>query len=315
MKFITKFLATAAATSAIAFAGPSWAQQQTTPAPVPHTQQAITQDGETDASSGPALWKVVDEDTTVYLFGTVHALPADLEWLNDDISAALASSQSLVTEITMDDSVTAEMQQLVMSKGMLPEDTPLRSLLNEEQRAAYEAAMTKLGLPAEGFDRFEPWYASMLLAMLPLIQQGYSPDSGVEKVLLAEAGTMRRSSLETLNFQISLFDELPQESQIAFLTETAGNVDKIKIQLDAMVAEWIEGDADGLAKLMNEGLTDKVLAENLLYMRNRNWANWIKGRMEAPGTVFIAVGAGHLAGEESVQDALVELGMEAIRVR
>ncbi len=274
---------------------------------------AAQTDGEPQNS--PALWKVTDEDTTVYLFGTVHALPADLAWLNDDISAALASSESLVTEITMDETITAEMQRLVSTKGVLPQGTTLRSLMDDDQRQTYETAMTKLGLPVAGFDQFEPWYAGMLMSMLPLIQQGYSPESGVEKVLLQQAGTIRRSSLETLDFQISLFDELPQASQIAFLTETADNVDEIKTQLDLMVAEWLEGDADGLAALMNEAMTDPVLADKLLYMRNRNWANWIKGRMEAPGTIFIAVGAGHLAGEQSVQDALEELGMEAIRVQ
>ncbi len=311
MKTLAKLSTNAAAISALLLATPTLAQQQTTPAPVPHTQVPVEQ-VELD---GPALWKVADEDTTIYLFGTVHALPKDVEWLNGTISDALNSSQSLVTEITMDDSMATEMQQLVMAKGMLPAGTTLRSMFTEEQKSTYEGALTKLGLPEAAFDPFEPWYAGMLMSMLPLLQKGYSPESGVEKVLLTQAEDKERGSLETLEFQMSLFDELPQESQIAFLIEAADNVDEIKDQLDAMVKEWIEGDADGLAELMNEGLTDKTLAERLLFMRNRNWANWIDERMDAPGTVFIAVGAGHLAGEESVQEALEDLGLETIRVQ
>ena len=114
---------------------------------------------------------------------------------------------------------------------------------------------------------------------------------------------------------MSLFDQLPLESQITFLVQAAEGVDTIKGMLDRMVAEWLEGDADGLAELMNEGLTDQVLAERLLYQRNSNWAEWIDTRLDTPGTVFIAVGAGHLAGDKSVQDALEVRGIEISRVQ
>ena len=105
------------------------------------------------------------------------------------------------------------------------------------------------------------------------------------------------------------------ESQIRFLAEVAGNVDKMKPMIDAIVAEWLEGDADGLAALMNDSMTDPVLAEWLLYNRNRNWAEWIDTRLDQPGTVFIAVGAGHLAGDKSVQDALADRGIQTERVQ
>ena len=134
-------------------------------------------------------------------------------------------------------------------------------------------------------------------------------------MLLTKAGEKDQQALETIEFQISVFDELPQESQIGFLIDAANGIDEIKPMLDKMVAEWVEGDADALAKLMNEGLTDPAVAESLLYMRNRNWADWIDTRLDTPGTVFIAVGAGHLAGDKSVQDYLAEREIETIRVQ
>ncbi len=85
--------------------------------------------------------------------------------------------------------------------------------------------------------------------------------------------------------------------------------------MDRMVDEWLEGDADGLAALLNEGLTDPVLAEALLYARNDRWAEWIDTRMDSPGTVFVAVGAGHLAGAKSVQDYLTARGFTVDRVQ
>ncbi len=265
--------------------------------------------------AGPAMWKVADEDTTIYLFGTVHALPKDLDWYRDDIAAALTSADTLVTEIPMDAESEAKVQAVAMAASALPEGTTLRSLLNEEQTAAYEAALTKLGVPAPAFDRFEPWMAGLTLTMLPLLQQGYSPDTGVEKVLLTKVADKDRAALETPEFQIGIFDSLPQEKQIAFMMEAIEGMDDAKGALDAMVDEWIEGDADALAELMNEGLTDAEIAKALLYDRNANWATWIADRLDQPGTVFIAVGAGHLAGDKSVQDILTQNNIEVQRVR
>ena len=305
MTFSRKFAASLVATT-ILFAGPALAQDE-----VVEATEAVTV-AETGA---PALWKVSDEDTTIYLFGTVHALPTDVEWSTPALENALAASDSIVTEIKMGPGIEQEMQGLVMSKGILPQGTTLRSLLTEEQTASYEEAMGKLSIPAAAFDQFEPWYAGMMMSMLPLLQQGYSPDAGVEKVLLTKAGDKEQQALETIEFQISVFDELPQESQIGFLVDAAEGIDEIKPMLDKMVAEWVEGDADALATLMNEGLTDAAVAESLLYMRNRNWADWIDTRLDAPGTVFIAVGAGHLAGDKSVQDYLAEREIETVRVQ
>lgn len=309
-KSLRKLACTAAALS-LAVGTQALAQQQQ-PTPVPTARVPAEQ----VELGGPALWKVSDEDTTIYLFGTVHALPKDVDWYKGNVADALASSDMLVTEIMMTPETASTMQSLIMNTGMLPSDKNLRDMLDETQRASYEAAMTKLGMPVATFDRFEPWYASMMLSMMPLMKEGYSPDTGVEAVLTTKGGeTKPRGELETIEFQMGLFDQLPLDSQIAFLVQAVEGVDSIKGMLDKMVAEWLEGDADGLAELMNEGLTDTVLADRLLYQRNTNWAEWIDTRLDTPGTVFIAVGAGHLAGEKSVQDALELRGIETSRVQ
>lgn len=295
---------------------PACAQTQTLPAPVAETKvPAAEMELAEEVSQGPALWKVSDEDTTIYLFGTVHALPTDVEWYGETISTALESSDTIVTEIKLDEGSQAQMQQVVMSQGLLPPETTLRALLDEEQTAQYEAALTKIGMPAGAFDRFEPWLAGLTLTTLPLLQQGYSTESGVDKVIVRKAPDKANEALETIEFQIGIFDGLPQASQIEFMMEAANGVEEVKPFLDRMVAEWIEGDADALAELMNEGLNDPEVAEQLLYARNRNWAEWIDTRLDAPGTVFMAVGAGHLAGEKSVQDYLAERDIETARVQ
>lgn len=311
-KSFLRHLSAGIAPVAMLLATPALADHHAEPAQPDATAEAIA---DTAPETGPAIWKLADEDTTIYLFGTVHALPTDVEWFRGDIAEALAASDTILTEIKVDDSMAAEMQQLVLAKGLLPADQPLRGMMDDEQRATYDAAMGKLGLPANAFDRFEPWYAGMMMSMLPLIQQGYSPDSGVEKVLLAHAGDKNQQALETVDYQIAVFDTLPQESQMAFLIDAAENIDEIKGLLDKMVAEWLAGDADDLAKLMNDGMTDPMLAQRLLYDRNQHWATWMQQRMDQPGTLFVAVGAGHLAGQNSVQELLEKAGLEVSRVQ
>ena len=306
-----KKLTSALLASTIALAGPAWAGQETEMA-----SAATTAEAGTAAPTGPALWKVADEDTTIYLFGTVHALPENIDWYSSAIENALASSDSVVTEIKMTPEMPGEMQQLVMAKGILPQGTTLRSLFTPEQTAAYEAAMGKLGIPAGAFDQFEPWYAGMMMTMLPLLQQGYSPDAGVETELGKLAGPDKpRGALETVEFQLGIFDGMPQDAQIEFLLSAADTVDEVKPMLDAMVAEWAEGDADGLAEIMNRELGDPAVAEALLYSRNGNWAEWIDTRLDTPGTVFVAVGAGHLGGKDSVQEYLARGGIVSQRVQ
>jgi uncharacterized protein YbaP (TraB family) len=265
--------------------------------------------------TGPALWKVGDEDTTIYLFGTVHVLPKELEWYDATIATALKGSDMIVTEIKMDKASEAELQELSMKLGLLPPGTTLRSLLTPEQTAAYEAGLAKLGAPPEAFDPVKPWLAGLTLSLLPLMQQGYDPNSGVEKILLAKAGTKPQGALETAEFQLGIFDNMPTEAQVAFMMEAVEGMDEIKPMLDRMVAEWAEGDAAELANIMNEGMTDPAVAEALLYSRNANWAEWIDTRLDEPGTVFIAVGAGHLAGAKSVQDYLAQKGITVARVK
>jgi uncharacterized protein YbaP (TraB family) len=264
------------------------------------------------AVPGPALWQVSDDDTTIYLFGTVHALPQSTTWYDGRIERAFNASDELVTEIDM--ASAAASSQALQAASLLPEGQTLRDLMNAEDRQQYEAALVGLGMPVETLDRYEPWFAAMTLSLLPLLRSGYDPQSGVEYSLGGRAGEKKRGALETVEEQVALFDTLPQEAQLAFLDETVEKLPEATSTLDAMVAEWVEGDAVSLAAMLNAELTDPVLYERLLTKRNANWAGWIENRLEQPGTVFIAVGAGHLAGKGSVQDHLKKRGLKVNRI-
>jgi uncharacterized protein YbaP (TraB family) len=269
----------------------------------------------TPQTAHPALWKVSDADTTIYLFGTVHALPPGLTWFDGKVATAFDGSQELVTEIV--ETEPAQMQALVMSTAVLPRGQSLRAILSPEDKLGVETALHTLGLPAATFDAFEPWYAAIGLATIPLSRQGYATENGVEGTLDARAKALGHphSALETAEYQLGLFDSLPMDVQKTYLHDVIDGLPTLGEELRNMVAAWSVGDADKLAELMNDEEDDPAMMEKLLINRNRNWAGWIKARLDKPGTVFVAVGAGHLAGAGSVQDQLKDQGISTSRVQ
>lgn len=270
----------------------------------------------TGTQARPAMWQVSDQDTTIYLFGTIHALPQGINWFGGAVAAAFDGSAELVTEIVEAD--PAQMQAAVMAKAMLPAGQTLRAMLTVPQRKAYEAALAAYGIPGPTFDRYKPWYVAVFLSALPVLRDGYASENGVEHLLDARAKAQRRahSALETAEYQLGLFDSLPQATQLRYLVEVVADLPTAKNELDAMVEAWKRGDADSLARLMNDDENDAPeLMERLLTNRNKAWADWVKTRLDRPGVVFVAVGAGHLAGAGSVQEQLATRGIATSRVQ
>ena len=263
----------------------------------------------------PALWMVKDADTTIYLFGTIHALRPGMPWFGGQVAQAFSESATLVTEIS--DVGSMDTAQTLLASAMLPEGQGLRAKLSEADRAAIDAALTKASIPAAALDRFKPWYAAVVLSSLPLLRSGFKLEEGVEIQLAAKAKAAGKGqeALETAAYQLGLFDSLPEAGQLAYLRQVVDNLDQVTAQIDTLIVEWGEGDADGLAKTMNAEEADAGLTELLLTRRNKAWAEWIKTRLDKPGTVFLAVGAGHLAGPDSVQEQLSARGLATTRLQ
>lgn len=268
------------------------------------------------ALAKPALWKIADADTTIYLFGTIHALPKGVHWFAGPVASAFEASDELVTEIP-GDTDSAKVQALTASLALLPKDQSLRTGLSDSERAAFEEALAFNGLPAGAYDRFKPWFAAVALSNLPLARAGYDPASGVEATLDARAKALKRPhiGLETAEYQLGLFDGLPAATQKTYLNEVVKHTPKIAAELIAIVEEWKRGDADKLAELLNAEEDDPIMVEVLLTGRNRTWAQWIKGRMDKPGNIFLAVGAGHMAGRGSVLEQLETHGFAVTRLQ
>lgn len=268
------------------------------------------------ALAHPALWVVTDADTTLYLFGTVHLLPRATDWHFPALDQALADSEALVVEITDDDK--AHMTALVRRYGI---DTahPLASQLSSFERGRLDRAARLADVPGgtAALDIMRPWLAALMLTVAPLTKAGLDPAAGVDiqlRASMTRAGKPVRA-LESAEQQIRFLADMPQAQQLALLRSTLRDTDRATVNLNALLGAWKAGDDAAMARLQNDLMRreEPRLYQHLLVDRNKLWATRIKAMLDEPGTVFIAVGAAHLAGADSVQAQLAALGVASTR--
>ena len=260
---------------------------------------------------GPALWVIKDADSTLYLFGSVHVLRPTTGWASPRVEAAFDSASDIWFEISNPDDQAAVLP-LIQQHGLSPE-TPLSSRLTPEENVELEAAAQAMGASAAQLQPMKPWLAALSLSVAPLVKAGYDPKSGVELVLKARAEAAGKPihGFETIDKQIGILAGLPEDVQMAFLRETLKDYENAVTLLDTMVEAWAKGDVATLDRVMVEEMkaASPALYQALLVDRNTDWANQIQTLLEGSGTAFIAVGAGHLTGDESVQAILQQRGV------
>ena len=264
----------------------------------------------------PAIWVVKDPDTTIYLFGTFHALDGKHDWFNDEVRRAFAESRELVLELPPAED-PASIQPVIMKYALDTSGKTLTEKLPPETREKYLKALADIGAPAAAFDKFQPFFAALTLVMVNAQKLGFSAEKGAEATLTKAAKEDGKpiSGLETMDFQLSMFAGMSEEDQIEMLEQTIDHLDETATMFERMNGYWTKGDAVGFATLMQEmSASSPELFKVIFTQRNANWAEWIDERLEKPGTVFVAVGTGHLAGKDSVQDFLAAKGIESARV-
>jgi len=263
----------------------------------------------------PAVWVLKDEDTTIYFFGTFHLLDGKSEWFNDEVKTAFDASQELYLEILTPDDPAA-LQPLIMKYAVDMSGKTLSSRLSAKARTELAAQLAEAKLPAGALEMFEPWFAATALTSLQAKKLGLSPENGPEAVLTkaAKAAGKPVGELETFEAQIAMLDALPESEQLDFLDETLDETKQLDTEFPTMIKAWSTGDSDKLAALLNEGLGENtILYKMLLKDRNAKWADWVVARMAKPGTVMVAVGAGHLAGKDSLLAILDKRGFKSQR--
>lgn len=273
-------------------------------------------------NADPALWSISDEDSTVYLFGTVHLLPPNLDWQTAKISAAFDASETVYFEA---DALSAEsqatMQQLIPVLGLNAPGVTLSSLISDEAKAHVATIAARLGAPADAFaaqlDPLQPWLASLQMAVLQIQASGYDPTSGVETVLSAQVAEAGKTAayFETVEQQLRFLSDSPIELQVANFELGVADMVENPEMLTELIQAWAVGDMEYLDQLFNEEMreTTPELYDRIIFQRNANWIPQIEAALAGSGDVFVAVGAGHMPGERGVIGLLEAEGYTVVR--
>jgi len=266
----------------------------------------------------PALWEVKHADSTIYLFGTIHLLPTGYHWRTPKFDKALSSSNELVVETIVDlqhpDEILNAKRELGYSAGL----PPIEDRVPPAKRTRLRAMIAKTGVPEQYFTSMESWLAAFELLGVQFQEMGLKGEAGPEQILRNEFQVAKKpiGQLETNAEQLSYFDRLPEKAQRLLLEGAIDEPKGTDADFSKMLASWSRGDVKAIAFSFNRDLSGSPdLMNSLIKQRNANWTSWIEQRLTKPGTAFVAVGAGHLAGPSSVINLLSKQGYKVRRVQ
>ena len=266
----------------------------------------------------PAIWRVKGAHGTVYLFGSIHVMKPNVDWQTAKVKAAFAASDVVYVEVANLDDVAAA-QPLAMQFGT-DMAHPLSSKISKDDVALLDAAAKSMGLPGEAMlEPMQPWLVSASLEVVPMLKGGYDPASGIDMKVLAEAKAAQKpvKGFETMSDQVHLLADASQAQQVEMLHKELTELDKAPAEMSEMVTAWVHGDVDKIGKMENDELAVKYPADykRLVVDRNTRWVTTLDGLLKDPatGSVFVVVGAAHLAGPDSVIRMLEKDGWKVER--
>jgi uncharacterized protein YbaP (TraB family) len=257
------------------------------------------------------IWRATRGGAVVYLVGSVHILPADAYPLDATFEDSFKASNVLVEEVDLGEMLNPAAQMQMLQRGMLPAGQTLEGVVSPQTMALVTKATSSLGPATEMLKRFKPWMLAIALEGLELQRAGFDPELGVDKHFYDAAQTAGKTvqGLETVDFQISRFDDMTKEQQDHFLADTLKELETETASVTRLISAWKNGDAPTLERLMLKDLQDdQMMYQRLLVERNRNWMPKIEALFASPGRAFVVVGAAHLLGPDGLLQMLKARG-------
>ncbi|GHC45064.1 hypothetical protein GCM10008083_04670 [Ulvibacter litoralis] len=251
------------------------------------------------------LWKVEGNGIkTSYVFGTFHMLPKEDFQLKQKVKNAIESSETIVLELDMDD---PNLQSEMMKESVLSEGNSLKNFMDEQEYARLDAYFNeKMGVGMDKFVSFKPMVLSSMV-MMTYLGKGFASYEGT-LIEMAAAQQKEVKGLETVAFQMGMFDKQPYEDQIDDVVKLLVEDAFMKDMFAEMIALYKAEDIQNLYAYMDEYFDGDVeLMERLLHERNANWIPKI-GALSKEEAVFYGVGAGHLGGDKGVINLLKKEG-------
>jgi uncharacterized protein YbaP (TraB family) len=267
------------------------------------------------------LYRVDYRGHTCYLFGTVHVGQAAFYPLEPQVTRALTKADKLVIEVDIRN--TALLQQAVVRHGFYADGQTLDTQLSTEDLAKLKEALRRLGIPYENVARMKPWMMANLLIIQEMARNGFATQDGIEMYFLSIAKRQKKAvgELETIDYQLSLFDQLSRQQQQDYLRETLQDLsdgDIVK-KSTALIDAWSRADSAAIYKLSQEmaggdSASSQLIEKMLLDRRNPGMATKIEALVKNDNATFVAVGALHLIGDNSVPALLKQRGYQVTKL-
>lgn len=281
------------------------------------TLLALTSFAQNNNENNTLLWKISGNglEKPSYLFGTIHMICKEDAYLSNNLMKAIENADRVYLELDMDN--LFEMLGLV-SKMKMNNDTTLADLLTPEEYKQIKKHFEKNAslLPFSMIETYKPMVASSLLMESSMVCDA---QVAMEQLIMEEAKKKgkRIEGLETMVYQMSLFDSIPYKVQAKELYKSIseGNDEKgDNKELKDMMKAYKEQDLNKLADMISKSDDSMLEYEDiLLYNRNRNWVEKLKSLLKEKSLV-VAVGAGHLPGEKGVINLLRKEGYKVTPV-
>jgi uncharacterized protein YbaP (TraB family) len=251
----------------------------------------------------PALWRVHGDRGTAYLLGSIHVLPPNVNWRTPEIKRAIKRADAFVFEIPLDVDTVNRVTALVGERGMLPPGESLRKMLPANSQADLDKVLAEIRLPLTAVDNKQPWLVSLMLDTIVMKKQMKQFAIGADGVISAQAKASGKPVLylETVDQQLALIAPSDPKVELQSLEAGLKSFETADSDLFAIINAWEKGDIATLGAVITKEFEDRPEARATFFTdRNRNWAKQIEAMLHEPKTFFIAVGAGHLAGKDSV---------------
>jgi len=270
-----------------------------------------------DRNDAPPIWVVEDYNSKLYLFGTIHLLPSDLDWQKDDMTKVFDGSGTVFFELDSEGQAGVDVVLLTQELGQYKGGERLSKSLDSYQLKLLEAVSHNGDIPIATLESMKPWLASELLTISAASNAGLSGTLSADETLKNRAKRLKKNVvfLDSAESQIRASSDLPDYVQMDIFVETMERFNGIGDELKTIANSWAKGDVKALRTQGASALKDRSpeLYNSLILQRNRNWTNTFMKFMEESGDGFAAVGVGHLLGDDSVQNMLRDQGYDVSR--
>ena len=258
------------------------------------------------------LWKISGNGLKKpsYLLGTIHLIPKDKFQFSDATYDALADSRRVTFEIDMKEMTNIAAQFSLLSKAFMSGGKTLKDLLTPEDYTFVKQKLDTKGMPSTMLERMKPMFLSMMFSSEEGGEDGLNSGNmtsvEMEVYQIVRKRKLESAGLETVGYQMAIFDSIPYEAQAKMLVHSlrsdvaSEKTEGGESELDRMLNLYRAQDINAMQSILSdEAFGLKTYEDLLLKKRNYNWIP-VMGRMMRDKPTLFAVGAGHLGGINGV---------------